>query len=86
MIFWFPLSERKKLGKKQRLSKKAKIWPMPPTYAVGQQEVIADTSMHGKEKADFRKEYYKLKILKIMKDRETNLRILREMIESVKQS
>ena len=70
MIFWFPLLERKKLGKKQRLSKKAKIWPMPPTFAVGQQEVIADTSMHGKEKADFRKEYYKLKILKIMKDRE----------------
>ena len=62
---------KKKLGKKQRLSKKAKIWPMPPTYAVGQQEVIADTSMHGKEKADFRKEYYKLKILKIMKDRQS---------------
>ena len=62
---------KKKLGKKQRLSKKAKIWPMPPTYAVGQQEIIADTSMHGKEKADFRKEYYKLKILKIMKDRQS---------------
>ncbi len=59
---------KKKVGERLRISKKAKIWPIPHTYAVGQQEVIADTSK-SKAKAEVRKSYYKLQILKIMKER-----------------